>query len=164
MSRSLLLSITVLLTATAAAATFFLFSDQTDDFGSAFEFTRESEDHTELLSNEAALDEDAAPARESLYLDLPPEACTNECTLYPAASEEERYCRTVCGLSEEAPEGSGTNPSSDEKTAAPYAESVARRDEAIRENNLGKCATITDAAIRKSCEVRVTENLLEEPR
>lgn len=89
---------------------------------------------------------------ESAFLEILPNDCQNECTSFSLEKEKERYCRNVCGLAVE---------NNDVTLDAPYQESLERKDTAIRNRDLGACSDIVDANLRKSCEVRVTEDLLE---
>lgn len=97
-----------------------------------------------------------ASGRDS-YLDTPsPIDCRNECVDFQGDAERHDYCRTVCGFSLE--EGVLRAPISGNPTLS---EDYNLRDAAIREHSLQKCSLIQDANLRKSCEVRVTEDLLE---
>ncbi len=89
---------------------------------------------------------------EGVFLEILPVDCENECALFLSEKDKERYCRNVCGLTAE---------NNDTASAAPYQESVERKNAAIKNKDLGACSDITDANLRKSCEVRVTEDLLE---
>lgn len=91
------------------------------------------------------------------YLNTPsPIDCRNECTDFEGDTERHDYCRTVCGLSIE--EGTLQTPVSGDPTLS---EDYRLRDAAIKNRSLGTCGEISDTNLRKSCEVRVTEDLLE---
>lgn len=91
---------------------------------------------------------------DNTFLEILPGDCTNECGSFTENTYERQYCQSVCGLTVA---GSGIS----ETSAAPYQESLERRESAIKNQDLGACAEITDTNLRKSCEVRVTEDLLE---
>lgn len=90
------------------------------------------------------------------FLELLPDDCPTECERYLEKPEALGYCRSVCGLTggEEAP-----------SPASLVTESVQSdlelKKEAEEKLDLSLCAKIRDAALRKACEVRVTEDVLE---
>lgn len=89
----------------------------------------------------------------STFLEILPSDCQNECTSFVSEPDKERYCRNVCGLATETP-------GDDSDSTVPYQESIERKDAAIKNQDLGACSEIKDTNLRKSCEVRVTEDLL----
>lgn len=95
---------------------------------------------------------DAPPA----FVDVTEEECTQECASFVKSEEQYYYCRNVCGFSLDS-EALLSAPDAHSSLSAQYQ----LKEEAIKEKNLGTCADIEDANLRKSCEVRITEDLLE---
>lgn len=87
-----------------------------------------------------------------------PTDCSNECALFPERSDQQAYCRSVCGLSP-------IDPGKPEALRSPAEQSleemIRQKDEAIRSRDLALCRKIADKNLRTACEVRVTEDLLE---
>lgn len=87
-----------------------------------------------------------------------PTDCSNECALFPERSDQQAYCRSVCGLSP-------IDPGKPEVLQSPAEQSleemIRQKDEAIRSRDLALCRKIADKNLRTACEVRVTEDLLE---
>ncbi len=82
--------------------------------------------------------------------------CENECENYKDNSEKLLYCREVCGLKKpKAPADS-----CDDKTG--LEKDYCLKDKAIGEQNFETCENISDAAIKKTCQNRIAEELLEE--
>lgn len=97
----------------------------------------------------------SVPDREpsSVFIEILPSDCANECTAFTHESEKFRYCQSVCGFS---PAETGTSTKTN-----PYQKSIEQRDAAIKNKDLSACSDISDTNLRKSCEVRVTEDMLE---
>ncbi len=96
-------------------------------------------------------------ASGSVYTNVSPQQdCSNECASFKDDAEKYTYCRTVCGFTTE----NGV-PIAPAPTGSPLADDYALRDAAIRERDIRKCSLIQDSTLRKTCQVRVTEDLLE---
>lgn len=87
-----------------------------------------------------------------------PTDCSNECALFPDRSDEQAYCRSVCGLSPIVSEESETPPSPIDSSLEAM---IRQKDEAVRLRDLSACQKIADSNLRTACVVRVTEDLLE---
>lgn len=89
------------------------------------------------------------------FVEILPADCTNECTTFQASPDQYVYCQNVCGLS---PDPSASTP---KLTDPKLSQDIDKKEAAIKEGNLSGCDTITDSTLRKTCQVRVTEDLLE---
>lgn len=89
------------------------------------------------------------------FIEVLPSDCNNECTAFQTSPDQYAYCRSVCGLSADPlrPTPQPTDPK--------LQKDIERKNEAIKESDLSKCEAITDTSLRKSCQARVTEDLLE---
>lgn len=90
-------------------------------------------------------------------LEIMPEDCTKECAPFPVNSDPYIYCRSVCGLPLSSPDTSTETKATDPALS----KAIQQKDEAIKNRDLSQCNEITDANLRKACQVRVTEDLLE---
>lgn len=98
-------------------------------------------------------EEDAEPAEIPKISDSD---CDNECENYKDSSEKLLYCREVCGLKKpKAPADSCENKTGLEKD-------YCLKDKAIDGQDFEICEKISDAAIKKTCQNRIAEELLEE--
>lgn len=117
----------------------------------------ESEEKEEELSE---LTEDSSPVLPETsssppLIEILKEDCDQECANFRESADQYTYCRSICGLSAEplSPTPQPTDPN--------LSKDIERKHEAIKESNLSKCETIADPSLRKSCQTRVTEDLLE---
>lgn len=113
------------------------------------------EDEIEESADPIAPPEDITPIAPTV--EILPSDCAQECGDFSSQADRYAYCRSVCGLTLTDPE-SGT-------TASPVnpelSRDIERRDAAIRAGDLGACDQIGDEQLKQSCQVRVTEDLLE---
>lgn len=108
---------------------------------------------TPLTREASAADASDAAAIQS----APSFDCSDECIAFKQDLNRYTYCRSVCGLSlTEAESLVPVQPTDPE-----LKQDLARKDQAVKEHNLAGCEEITDESLRKSCQVRVTEDLLE---
>ncbi len=91
------------------------------------------------------------------FAEILPEDCTNECSTFQSSPDQYVYCRSVCGL----PLTSLENSSPVQPTDSSLEKDLQQKNTAIKENDLSKCEAIKDTQLKKSCQVRVTEDLLE---
>ena len=144
----------ILLLIVLVGGVIFLLSSQSRD--ASFRFTQDSSvtenrDTEEAEGNTIPITpEDAS---HSVFTEILPSDCSNECVNFQGEDEKFRYCQSVCGFS------SSENGVSTEAPA--YQKSVEQREAAIKNKDLSACSEIKDANLRKSCEVRVTEDMLE---
>lgn len=89
------------------------------------------------------------------FVEILPIDCTNECTAFETSPDQYVYCQNVCGLS---PDPATSAPT---LTDPNLSKDIEQKDTAIKEGNLSGCDAITDKSLRKACQVRVTEDLLE---
>lgn len=88
-------------------------------------------------------------------VEILPTDCANECAAFQASPDQYVYCQNVCGLS---PNPSASTP---KLTDQKLSQDIDKKEAAIKEGNLSGCDAITDSTLRKTCQVRVTEDLLE---
>lgn len=82
--------------------------------------------------------------------------CDNECENYKDSGEKLLYCQEVCGLKKpKAPADSCDDKSGLEKD-------YCLKDKAINEQDFEICEKISDATIKKTCQNRIAEELLDE--
>lgn len=98
-----------------------------------------------------------SPAEEASgdKLQISDSDCENGCE-YFTAPEELKYCRSFCGLTDPAATTDGCEAKSGLDRDACW------KNQAILKNNFGLCDKIQDAPLKKSCQNRVTEDLLEQ--
>lgn len=83
--------------------------------------------------------------------------CSDECLSLKQDADRYTYCRSVCGFSLTDPtSGTAVKP-----TNPSLEQDIERKDTAIKNRDLAACESITDEQIKKSCQIRVTEDLLE---
>lgn len=97
---------------------------------------------------------DTPQVANQVFREILPTDCTNECQVFEKSPDEYVYCQNVCGLTPVHPPTAITNQSLEQD--------IQQKNTAIREGNLSGCETIKDAALRKNCQVRITEDFLEE--
>lgn len=89
------------------------------------------------------------------FIEIQLRDCTNECSTFQHSPDQYVYCQNICGLSPDptlpAPQPNDSILSKD----------IQQKNMAIKESDLVGCEAITEAALRKTCQVRVTEDLLE---
>lgn len=145
------LSLIGLVVAVLGVSVYWLFFKQ----GEVTVFEREDE-LSEAPLEETSLPPNASEApATSTFLEILPADCQNECISFQTVPDQYVYCQNVCGLSADpaTPTPKPTDPN--------LSQNIERKNAAIKESNLSKCGEITDANLRKACEVRVTEDLLE---
>lgn len=112
------------------------------------------EARTDTASGQPAEEKEDAELQE--VPKITDEDCENECEAYQDNGENLLYCREVCGLKKsKAPADSCDNETGLEKD-------YCLKDKAIGEQNFEICEKISDAAIKKTCQNRIAEELLEE--
>lgn len=153
MSRFRFTLIILLLATLGGSAVFLLTGKKTVTLDSDHWTENETLPTDSVLRPESSLSTDET-APGGAFLEILPSDCQNECSVFSSQPDKERYCRNVCGLTTDAPDSGSASP-------APYQESIEQKDAAIKNRDLGACSEIKDVNLRKSCEVRVTEDLLE---
>lgn len=167
--KKLIITITIL--AILAAVSYFVYPIVKERY-----FTEESEQETEngidikikpgeIPSEQTQPDtESKQPAEEKEDAELQEvprisdSDCENECENYQDNSEKLLYCREVCGLKKpKAPADSCDDKNGLEKD-------YCLKDKAIGEQDFEICEKIGDAAIKKTCQNRIAEELLDESR
>jgi hypothetical protein len=114
---------------------------------------------------------------DSIKITIGPSDCDNECSKFKKEAELE-YCRQVCGIetyydySESDDEGQDEssdengNDSNDSSGDCDDEKGLEKdyclKDNAIDEGNFRMCDLISDAGIKKTCQNRITEDLLEQ--
>ena len=81
--------------------------------------------------------------------------CNNECTQITEKNKK-NYCQQVCGLTGQ----SVVDDSCDNKNG--LTKDYCLRNQAIKENDFGKCKTIHDGGIRKQCQNRISEEVIDD--
>ena len=119
------------------------------------------EEDEEIISEEWEAGDSVTPEPQpETYLEVTNQDCENECRSFVSSQEHYRYCRSFCGLSDE--EGVAKSAPAPGSCAAKCGieSDYCHKDEAVAAKNLSKCEKITDSNIKKSCQARVTEDLL----
>lgn len=112
------------------------------------------------VSEEPSQEVSPSPAASEMpaattFIEVLPADCADECSTLQSSPDQYAYCQSVCGLS---PDPAALMPKPSDPNLS---QNLERKNEAIQGSNLNKCGEITDTNLRKACEVRVTEDLLE---
>lgn len=136
-----------------SAGVYFVFIHQPDQ--TVFEQSSEtSEADPKTLTPQTSLPTNQTP---STFLEVLPTDCSQECTNFALTTDQYAYCRSVCGLPLTPPDET-----TEVKTTDPaLSKAIQQKDEAIKNQDLSQCNNITDTNLRKACQVRITEDLLE---
>lgn len=114
-------------------------------------------DTDEELGAEENSEEEEAAKLEDEFLQITPSDCDNKCKGFEE-TEDEEYCRQRCGLAEKAA------PASDDNACARL-EDLQRdyclKDLAVNKDDPKMCADIEDGGIRKTCQNRFIEDMLD---
>jgi hypothetical protein len=101
--------------------------------------------------------EEPQTQEEQTFLDIAPQTdCTNDCQEYQSDQEKYNYCRSVCGFTVE--DGVVKLPTSNDPVLS---QDYQTKEAAISEKNIEKCGEIKDGNIKKTCQARVTEDMLD---
>jgi hypothetical protein len=84
-----------------------------------------------------------------------PEDCERECEGFSTLPDEQAYCFSFCGLSQEGYQGK------DCATLPSREKDFCFKEQAIRERNAETCARIGESSLRKVCEARIAEELFD---
>ncbi len=132
--------------------------------GSIYFFLMDKPEVAVFEQEEDLLEEDSSesgvPFPEDVtthFAEILPEDCTNECSTFQSSPDQYVYCRSVCGL----PLTTLENSSPVQPTDSSLEKDLQQKNTAIKESDLSKCEAIKDTQLKKSCQVRVTEDLLE---
>lgn len=93
---------------------------------------------------------------ESLKISVKPSDCDNECSNFKK-NEELEYCREVCGLSALEKTEEPTNCENKSGLQKDYC----LKDLGIEKKDFKICGKISDAGIKKTCQNRITEDIME---
>lgn len=93
-------------------------------------------------------------AQENAAYTITREDCNNECATMDSA-DKKTYCKQVCGLTDTISAETCDDLSGLDKD-------YCLRDKAIEEKGLQKCAEIQDSGIKKQCQNRISEDLIDE--
>lgn len=136
-------------------------------FGLAFVFFFSHRENTAVFEQADTLSEtspsvqstqtpDSPTTSPESFVEILPEDCNKECSTFQTSPDQYNYCRNVCGFStSDSPVP--ITPPKDTKLR----QDIEQKDTAIKEGNLSGCEAITDSNLRKACQVRVTEDLLD---
>lgn len=94
-------------------------------------------------------------------IEVSPKDCDNDCSKYKKSSEKE-YCQEICGTKtffEDAEESGGS--SGDCASEKGIQKDYCLKDIAVGNKDFKTCNEISDKNIKKSCQNRITEDLLE---
>jgi len=83
--------------------------------------------------------------------------CDNNCKNFDIA-DEKKYCQEFCGLNAPA---KTTMPSSDCEKLEDLEKDYCLKDLAVKKSDLKICTSIEDTSIKKSCQNRINEDLLD---
>lgn len=121
-------------------------------------FEQTSDQETSLPSNTTSSHyTDTPQVSNQVFREILPTDCTNECTAFEKLPDEYVYCQSVCGLSP-ADHSAPRTPINNHGIE----QDIKQKNTAIQEGSLSDCETIKDAALRKACQFRITEDFLEE--
>ena len=115
-----------------------------------------SSENTTTAPEESTPAQSAAPSVEVKPLD-----CDKGCEKYTTANDLE-YCQEVCGLSATKANDSPNSATSGCSDKTALQKDYCLKDLAIAKNDFKLCAEIQNAPIKKTCQDRITQNLLEE--
>lgn len=118
-------------------------------FSSGSDSTSESDPQTQDQNGT----EQSGPGK--IPADIDQSDCENECADF-SDPDEFKYCRSFCGQTDPAT----TTNDCESKTG--LEQDYCWKDKAILEKNFGFCDKISDKPIRESCQIRLTEDLLEQ--
>ena len=99
---------------------------------------------------------DTPQVSDQVFREILPTDCANECQTFENSPNEYVYCQNVCGLTPANPSNLPTSIANQS-----LEQDIQQKNTAIQEGDLSNCETIKDAALRKNCQVRITEDLLE---
>lgn len=105
-------------------------------------------------------DEDAGEAtadEKNNFLDVSKSDCNNNCKDF-SDPEDRKYCVQVCGLE---PIKKETKKKKDCSDLQDLEKDYCFKDLAINKNDIKTCSEIEDTDIKKVCQNRITQNLLE---
>lgn len=132
--------------------------------GSVYFFLMNKPEAAVFEQEENLLEEDFSestilPSEEATprFTEVLSEDCMKECSTFQSLPDQYVYCRSVCGLPLTALENSSPVQPADSNLE----KDLQQKNTAIKESDLSKCEAIKDTQLKKSCQVRVTEDLLE---
>lgn len=101
-------------------------------------------------------DRAAALTPPPIFVEITPQDCADECEYFVSKPEQLAYCRSSCGLS-------GTETTTGPKECGSMVgveKDMCFKDRAVDEHDLSLCERIIDQGLKKTCQNRVTEDLL----
>jgi hypothetical protein len=109
---------------------------------------KSSENNPEI--NDNAIDVEAQSVEDTSDQTM----CGRECEGIASAADL-KYCREVCGLEEiKAPAGDCLDLAGIEKD-------YCLKDSAVTKKDISLCAPVTDAAVKQTCQNRITEEIID---
>lgn len=126
----------------------------------------ESEKSDNQKSNNSISSKNDSSESAPMNIKINPSDCDNECSRFEEDSDEQQYCEQVCGISDLYIYDGGEEKSEDEATDCSGKTGIKKdyciKDLAIENGDFKTCDEINDANIKKTCQNRITEDLLEE--
>lgn len=100
-------------------------------------------------------EEESEEFQEGSLLNVTREDCEDECETYEEA-DDLKYCQQVCGLNK-----AQDNQKSDCESLSGVEKDYCLKNQAIDQNSLSICEKISDKKIKKTCQNRIAEDLLD---
>lgn len=113
-----------------------------------------SQEEEDIDSTEDDTDEEIIIPEEESFLEITNKNCENKCADFASDAEKFKYCKQSCGLS---PIDKKAN-SCEAKTG--LEKDYCFKDSAVSQKDLKICEQIEDAGIKKTCQNRITEDIL----
>jgi capsular polysaccharide biosynthesis protein len=113
-----------------------------------------SDENTDIQTNNNSVEGEIKSS--SINLTILPSDCDNECSKFQK-KEELEYCQQVCGISV----NTENNTPSDCKIASGLQKDYCLKNLAIKNEDFKLCDQINDSGIKKACNNRITEDIIE---
>lgn len=136
-----------------------------------FQINPASQNNTNGTNNQPAASQNNSPdfsASNSIPVEpaIEPSDCDNECSRFTSQSDL-NYCRQICNIplsnQPDSNQNSVSQPASgDCQSKTGLDKDYCLRDQAIANKNFDDCDQIADAGIKKTCQDRITQDILEQ--
>lgn len=136
-------------------------NDETDKSEDELEDVDDDEDEDKPKTEEEKKEEEKERNLDDLDEDemdlVSASDCDNECENWDEDEEEFEVCQEICGLRDDS-----ADPDKDCEILDDTEADICYRREAIDEKDFSLCKKIGDESLRKNCENRVLEEILEQ--
>lgn len=113
-------------------------------------------DESSQANNTAENGNSTTITKENIYINITPPDCMRECEPYKYDEKELEYCQNVCGLPSQSSQNTSCDSLSDLQKDYCY------KNQAIDKKDMSICDPISDSKIKKTCTMRIQEDILEE--